>query len=85
MSERMMFALREAVRKYPNCLIAACCCNSKGGEWKRPCRCACHFVEMDRLNGHANWTLADFHREADGAKPPAAVNSPNADKPAEVS
>mgnify|MGYP001573062651 FL=1 len=56
-------ALRTAALRFPGCRIANCKCDSKRGEWKRPCWCMCHFKAMDEKFGKKGWNLDDFERE----------------------
>jgi hypothetical protein len=59
----MYNAIAMAAKRYPNCRIAACDCNSKGTEWKKDCNCLCHFYHMDIKYGEDKWTMNDFSEQ----------------------
>jgi hypothetical protein len=56
-------ALRTSLKRFPNCSVAGCACNSKGGQWRAGCYCLCHLLQMDPLYGKKKWTLKDFFRQ----------------------
>lgn len=58
-------ALAESARRFPNCRIANCGCDSWNGKWEAGCRCMCHFDAMNKAFGKDDWTLADFSASAD--------------------
>lgn len=62
--ETMSHNLRLAIRRFPNCRIANCECDSKNGEWKPGCLCMCHWFKMDELHGERKWTLDMFYKQA---------------------
>ena len=61
----MSNALHRSLKRFPNCRIANCDCNSEEGEWKKNCHCMCHFSNMDEKYGKDKWTLKQFSEEAE--------------------
>ena len=57
-------AILESIRRFPNCTIANCECDSRHGEWKDKCNCMCHFRQMDEVFGKGQWALKDFNKKS---------------------
>lgn len=63
--QAMSAALRAQAAKFPNCTIANCECNSRGGgEWRKGCLCMCHFAQMNTVFGNGKWGLKEFNAAA---------------------
>lgn len=61
--QKIYNSIASAARAFPNCRVASCECNSKAGEWKVDCHCACHWWQMPGgIDG--NWTLEEVAEEA---------------------
>jgi hypothetical protein len=59
----METAIKKSMKRYPNCRIASCDCDSKHGEWKQGCHCLCHMLQMNERYGKGNWSMDDYERE----------------------
>jgi len=62
--QKMRESFRESMRRFPNCRIANCICDSNNDEWKKDCHCICHFFLMDKKFGKDKWNLNDFFEMA---------------------
>jgi hypothetical protein len=67
--QEMETALKNSMRRFPNCRIANCECYSKQGGWNKGCMCACHFFKMDKLYGKGKWKLSDMSTESKKGHP----------------
>lgn len=64
--------LLNAMKRFPNCKIASCGCNSKEGERIGNCSCLCHIKEIKKdmekkkgtkkPNGWRRWLLSRLER-----------------------
>jgi hypothetical protein len=61
----MFNSIAAATKRFPNCRIANCECDSKHHKWKKGCFCMCHFFTMDALHGKDKWTLDDMSKQAE--------------------
>jgi len=63
--QKMIESFRESTRRFPNCRMANCTCDSDNDEWKKGCHCMCHFFFMDKKFGKDKWNLNDFSKMAE--------------------
>jgi len=60
-------SISQALKKFPNCRIANCKCNSKEGEWKKGCLCLCHMDQAQEILGK-DFDLSDLQKLAGSDK-----------------
>lgn len=53
---------------FPNCRIANCSCDSKGGEWKKDCICMCHMDQAQKILGTTEFDSEKFMKLAGSDK-----------------
>lgn len=60
---RIENALMASIKRFPNCTIANCDCDSRHGEWKPGCHCLCHFRQVQAKYGENDELLLKHFEE----------------------